>query len=427
VPPPAEVPGAALAPDAARAMRARLVAAHQAALEAVGGRAAVARRLRALPAQARPSHAAAVGKAGAEMMAGALEVLGADLAAALVITKHGHAGALAGHDGRLRVLESAHPVPDASCLEAGAALWRFVAEAPRDARFLVLISGGASALAEHLPDGLDAAFLARVNDWLLASGLPIGAMNRVRKRISRLKGGRLALALGHREALCLLISDVPGDDPRVIGSGPLASHQAADIEVSDLELPPWLAQVAAEPPPLAPAAAFDRVYAEVVAHPALAREAAARALRDAGHAVHVHELLLEGDAAECGEHLVRVAGASPGTVHLWSSETTVRLPSSPGRGGRCQSLALAAATALAETGAGVVLAAGTDGTDGPGEDAGAVVDAGTVARGRAAGRDPAADLRAADAGSFLAASGDLLRTGPTGTNVMDLLMAWVPA
>jgi hydroxypyruvate reductase len=410
----------------AASVREAMLAAHRAAIDAVGGRAAVARHLERLPAGEWPTHAAAVGKAAADMMAGALDTVGGSLREALVITKHGHADGLAEHAARARVHECSHPVPDASCLRAGAALWDFVADAPRDARFLVMVSGGASALMEHLADGLDAGFLARVNDWLLASGLAIGPMNRVRKRLSRIKGGRLALALDGRAALCLMISDVPGDDPKVIGSGPLVEHAASDIDVSDLTLPDWLAEACAHPPPLAPAGAFERVRAEVVAHPALAREAATAALRGQGLVVRAHDALLEGGAAETGAHVVHVAAAAPGAVHVWSSETTVQLPPAPGRGGRCQSLALAAALAMEPHAAGVVLAAGTDGTDGPGKDAGAVVDAGTTARGRAAGRDALGDLEAADAGGFLAASGDLLRTGPTGTNVMDLLMAWCP-
>jgi hydroxypyruvate reductase len=410
----------------AATVREAMLAAHRTAIAAVGGRAAVARCLERVPREARPTHAAAVGKAAADMMAGALDTVGESLREALVITKHGHAGGLAEHAARARVHECSHPVPDASCLRAGAALWDFVSDAPHDARVLMMVSGGASALMEHLAEGLDARFLARVNDWLLASGLAIGPMNRVRKRLSRIKGGRLALALDHREALCLMISDVPGDDPKVIGSGPLVEHAASDIDVSDLELPDWLAEACAHPPPLAPPSAFERVRWEVIAHPALAREAAAAALRGLGLAVCTHDALLEGEAAETGEHVVRVAAAAPGSVHLWSSETTVRLPPAPGRGGRCQSLALAAALAMESSGTGVVLAAGTDGTDGPGEEAGAVVDADSPARGRAGGRDPRLDLDAANAGSFLDASGDLLRTGPTGTNVMDLLMAWSP-
>jgi hydroxypyruvate reductase len=122
-----------------------------------------------------------------------------------------------------------------------------------------------------------------------------------------------------------------------------------------------------------------------------------------------------------------IAARETGRVHGWSSETTVMLPENPGRGGRCQTLALAAALEFEAAGCGVMLAAGTDGTDGPCEDAGAVVDATTVVRVRSGGRDAEADIAAADAGSYLAATGDLLRTGPTGTNVMDLLMVRVPA
>jgi len=384
----------------------------------------VARFLRGVPKRQRPTHALAVGKAAADMMAGAVDVLGNELCDALVITKHGHATGLAEYQGSVRVLESAHPVPDASCLQAGEALWEFVSGAPRDARLLLMMSGGASALAEYLTVGLDENFMARANSWLLASGLSIGPMNRVRKRISRLKAGRLAFAVDGRAAMSLMISDVPGDDPKVIGSGPLAFHTEKDIDVSDLALPDWLARATKSAPPLAPASAFDCVDAQIVANPAIARAAAAASLREQGVAVRVHDELLEGDAVLTGPQLVRLAQRSPGLVHLWSSETTVKLPPNPGRGGRCQSLALSAALALEGGAGGVVLAAGTDGTDGPGLDAGAVVDAHSAARGREQGRDPESDLNAANAGSFLDVSGDLLRTGPTGTNVMDLLMAW---
>lgn len=397
-----------------------LIAAHQAALDAVGGRAAVTRYVRGLADELRPTHGVAIGKAAADMMEGALDVLGDGLQQALVITKHGHA--IAG--SRARVIESAHPLPDASCLRAGVELWQFITQAPRDARLLVMISGGASALVEHLAQGLDAPFMARVNAWLLGSGLSIGPMNRVRKRISQIKGGRLAFAVDARQTLLLMISDVPQDDAKVIGSGPLSLHTKTDIDVSDLALPAWLARATVNAPPLAPAAAFDCVRAQIVANPAMAKLAAAKNLREHGIVVQVHDELLEGDAVSRGTDIAQQARCAPGVVHLWSSETTVTLPPVPGRGGRCQSLALSAALALEGGGEAAILAAGTDGTDGPGLDAGAVVDALSVVRGRRKGRDPMLDLVAADAGSFLECSGDLLRTGPTGTNVMDLLMAW---
>jgi len=403
-------------------MRALLVEAHQAALDAVGGRATVKRYLTHHPHQGL-THAVAVGKAAGPMAAGALDVLGESVRQALVVTKHGHLDGMQPHEARIQAMTSAHPVPDETCLAAGQAVWQLFAGAPADAGFLLLVSGGASALMERLPEGLDAGFLSRVNDWLLAGGFPIGAMNRIRKRISTIKGGRLANALAGRPALCLMISDVPGDDPKVIGSGPLVHHVAADMDVSDLALPPWLEEVTASPPPLADDEAFAQVSSAVVAFPRLAREAAAAALRERGLTVQLYDELLEGDALQTGWQVVNAARARAGVVHLWGSETTVVLPENPGRGGRCQSLALAAAAELAGgDGSGVLLAAGTDGTDGPGEDAGAVVDEASVSR-----RAPlcaAQCLERADAGRFLEASGDLIRTGPTGTNVMDLLMAW---
>ena len=136
-----------------------------------------------------------------------------------------------------------------------------------------------------------------------------------------------------------------------------------------------------------------------------------------------HRDLLEGDALHVGRRIGReTADGNPG-IHVWASETTVTLPPRPGRGGRCQSLALAGALEMRDNAGVWLLAAGTDGTDGPGMDAGAIVDARTVARGVAAGLDPERSLLGADAGTFLEASGDLVHTGPTGTNVLDLVVA----
>ena len=399
-----------------------LLQALRAALDATGGRESVRRRLGA-EGELAPRVAFAVGKAACAMMAGAFDALGSGIERALVVTKHGHAGDLLDPDWPVEVVESSHPVPDDSCLAAGRALVDFVEAVPAGADALALLSGGASALVEVLPDGFDARDLARVNAWLLAAGHPIGAVNRVRKRISRIKGGRLAARLAARRTLNLAISDVPGDDPKVIGSGLLVAHSDDDIAVGDLDLPPWLVEMGRQAPPLPGDEAAGRVRTEVVARPADARAAAAAVLRAAGFDVVEHPKLLEGDALEAGRRIGRdIVHAEP-AAHVWASETTVTLPPDPGRGGRCQSLALAAALALRDGGHACVLAAGTDGTDGPGEDAGAIVDAGTVARGLAAGLDPERCLRAADAGTFLEASGDLVHTGPTGTNVMDLVVA----
>lgn len=415
------MPGPApLSPDSVPARR-DLLTCYQAALAAVGGRGCVARFLRRRPPPA-PVRAVALGKAAVHMAAGAFEVLGGDIESALLLTKHGHCEPLLPPGAPARCMESAHPVPDRSSLAAGRALLAFVEEAPREAALLFLLSGGASSLAEVLPAAVGAASLPRINRWLLASGLPIGAINRVRKRISCIKAGRLAAHLGGRRTFNLLISDVPGDDPRVIGSGPLVAHRPADIDIGDIDLPPWLAALAAQAPALPDAGVFESVTTEIVARPADAREAAATAARARGYGVRVEPGLVVGDAVEAGRRLARDALAAPPGLYVYGSETTVRLPEQPGRGGRCQSLALAAAMEIRGRGDVHILAAGTDGTDGPGEDAGALVDGATLRRGTDAGLDPARCLAEADAGRFLAASGDLLHTGPTGTNVMDLVL-----
>ena len=408
--------------NALRNPRRLLLESYRAALDAVGGRESVRRRLAAGNALA-PRFAFAVGKAAAYMMAGAFDILGERIERALVVTKHGHAGVVLDPGWPVEVVESSHPVPDASCLAAGRALIGFIDAIPADVDVLALVSGGASALVEVLPDGFGAPDLARMNEYLLAEGYPIDAMNRVRKRISRIKGGRLAQRIAPRRALHLTISDVPADDPKVIGSGLLVAHSSEDVALGDLTLPSWLVEMGLRAPSLSDRKATDHIRTEVIARPADARAAAAAVCRSAGVEVVEHPDLLEGDALEAGRRVGReIAEASP-SVHVRASETTVMLPLSPGRGGRCQSLALATAVEIRERTGVYVLAAGTDGTDGPGEDAGALVDAGTVARGIAAGLDPGRSLRAADAGTFLEASGDLVHTGPTGTNVMDLVVA----
>ena len=388
------------------------------ALRAVNGREVVARRLRRAPLPG-PVRAVAVGKAAAAMTAGALDALGERLQAALVITKYGHLVPSLDGDPRVRCLEAGHPVPDAASLRAGEALLDFVHAIPRGDRVLFLISGGTSSLVEAPVAGVDLDTLQRVNRWLLASGLDIHQINAVRKRLSRIKGGRLLTALTGLAVEALLISDVRGDDPAVIGSGMLVPGEALDP--LDLPLPDWLRSLLAGLP-APPAAPRHEVHIEVVANLDQALEAAVGAARARGLEAVRHPEFLDGDAVAAGRRLgAQVAAARPG-LQAWGGETTVVLPPHPGRGGRNQSLALAAATRLDGHSGAWLLAVGTDGTDGPTGDAGALVDGGTVARGRARGLDPETALAAADAGSFLAVSGDLVRTGPTGTNVMDLVL-----
>lgn len=382
------------------------------ALEGVRGDHVVAEGLREIPDEGR-WEIVAIGKAAAAMWRGAREALGERRGASLVITKHGHAEGLAsGPD--LEVMESDHPVPGPCSLEAGRRLLTFLDDAPADARFLFLISGGASSLVEVLPEGMTLERLARLNTWLLGSGLEISLMNAVRKRASRIKGGGLLRWLKGRPARCLLISDVPGDDPAVIGSGLLVP---SDIPLPSA-LPQWVRDCLEELP-------RERagVDCRVVASREHLLDAAERSAAEAGFTIHRHETFLEGDAAQTGRETARALLDAPAGLHLWAGETTVRLPENPGRGGRNQQFALAAAMELEGHSGIYLLAAGTDGTDGPTEDAGALVDGRSVTRMRIDGIDAGQALARADAGTALEVAGDLIRTGPTGTNVMDLVIA----
>ena len=400
----------------ANSARDRLLEIYSAALAAVDGRTRVRYWLQANPMEG-PVVLLAVGKAACAMARGANEVLGSTIIDGLLVTKHGH-----GEVMPWPVIEAGHPLPDATSLAAGEQLDDLIARMPAAAKVLVLLSGGASALLEQLPAGMTLTDLQRVNQWLLASGFDIHAVNAVRKRLSRIKGGRLTQRLYPRTVLCLAISDVPGDDPRDIGSGPLTPDS---IALATLSLPSFIQELLARTPPFPPVGApcFKNVRYVTVAGNADARHAAARAAAATGFRVKAESALISGDATTTGLRLAQsVLDSAPGVLQIWGGETTVKLPRLPGRGGRCQALALAAARQLAGRDDVWLLAAGTDGSDGPGEDAGALVDGGTIARGEAEGLMAAVALARADAGSFLEASGDLVQTGPTGTNVMDLVL-----
>lgn len=400
--------------------RKNLLAIFHAALVCVNGRACVRQYLETHP-QNDPIYMIAVGKPAAAMAQGALDVLGENICDALVITKHGHAQSLP-----WLCLTAGHPLPDAASLKAGDQLLRFISRMPDRSRVLVLLSGGASALLERLPQGVSLDHLQGVNRWILSAGLDIHACNYVRKRLSLLKGGRLALLLAPRPVLCLTISDVPDNDPATIGSGPLvpdARLQEAPASMTDA--PKFIHDLIAKTPPIPDPGdpRFNNVETVIIATLGDAKRAAADAARERGYKAFVEEHFVTGDALAVGTRLAQaLLRADSGAVYICGGETQVTLPDNPGRGGRSQSLALAAALQLQGHDNVLFLAAGTDGTDGPGEDAGALVDGGTIARGKSLGRDATLALEQADAGSLLEASGDLLRTGPTGTNVMDIML-----
>jgi hydroxypyruvate reductase len=405
--------------DRVERLRRNLLQVYQAALARVDGQAVVRAALQGWQGSGELA-LVAIGKAAQAMAMGARDALGERIVEGLVISKQGHLDQRFLERAVWQGLEGGHPLPDGRSLAAGQALLGFLEQQPAGRPLLLLISGGASSLVEVLRDGVGLEDLQRANAWLLGSGLPIGEINRVRRRLSAIKGGGLLRCVEGHPLEVLLISDVPGDDPAIIGSGLLVPPAMPDEDLHGLPLPEWLADLLGALP--------EQVVAEsgaacrVVANLDQACDAAEAAARGLGYPVFRSPVLLSGGAAEAGVQLARELMAGPPGLYVWGGETTVVLPPEPGQGGRNQHLALAAALELAGRDNICLLAAGTDGSDGPTEDAGGLVDGGTLARAGLDGLDGQDCLRRADAGTLLAAAGDLLHAGPTGSNVMDLVL-----
>ena len=401
--------------------RRQVMAIFAAAVARVKGFNAVADHLKAYPLTGR-YYLIAVGKAASSMSLGALSVMQDQIIQGLVITKHDHTEDQLRACNHITALESDHPVPGEASLAAGKALLAFVEHAPRDAKFLVLFSGGASSLMEVLAEGMTLAKLAALNKLLLSIGFDITQMNQVRRAVSLIMGGRLANYIGGRETTALLISDVPGDNPAVIGSGPLTR---LDEDIRQLDLPAAINSILNGVKfTHAPGQEFfSSISTHVIATLDDAKQAAARHAQLLGLDVTVYGEFMRGDSERNAIDICRhLSAAAPG-VHIWGGETSLILPPNPGRGGRNQHLAGVAARELSGKDNIVFLAAGTDGTDGPTPDAGGLVDGATIDRGKAEHLNIDHFLSAANVGSYLQKTGDLVTTGPTGTNVMDLVIA----
>jgi hydroxypyruvate reductase len=375
-----------------------------------------------------PWQVVAIGKAAAAMAQGAVAALGAQIAGGVIVVPVDHVPT--GFDPErhgLHVTYGSHPMPDEASLAAGQWVIDFVMALDAKAQVLFLVSGGASSLVDWLVPGASLADLQTLNRWALQSGTAIAQVNALRRRISRLKGGGLARIAHGRRTHALLISDVPGDDPRIIGSGLL--HAFTDEHAGmpgAAALPPELRDLLDrfQSSPLS-ILAVPKVPVRIVASAGSACRAAAAAARAQGLQARLVRARSDGDAAKLGIRCVAALVRQPaGIVQIRGGESTVSLPVQPGRGGRNQHLALAAALELErrELHDAHLLAAGTDGVDGASSDAGALVDAETCQRGRDAGCDPIVSLARADSGTFLEAAGDLLHTGPTLTNVGDLVL-----
>jgi hydroxypyruvate reductase len=363
-----------------------------AALRAVDGRASVNMALRAgIPS---PVAVFAIGKAASAMLLGARDALGDAIESAFVVTKDGHVDPQLRGMPRMTIHETAHPIPDARSLAAGDELLTRLTSLSENLHPLFLVSGGSSSLIEALRDGLTLDDLRSLNQRGLHTGWAIEVLNAERQKLSRLKAGGVARLLGLRSATAMFISDVANDNPDVIGSGLLGG--------------------ATDSP--------DRVARVVVANVDLAVNRAVDAALARGLKFERRATRFDGEASDVAGAFVAALRDSEADGLVWGGESTVKLPARHGRGGRNTHLALAAARLLHAAEPLTILSAGTDGSDGPTLDAGAMVDSGTVARAELAGCDVERAFREFDSGTALEMSEDLLHTGPTGTNVGDLLI-----
>ncbi len=384
------------------------------------------------------------GKASAAMAAAveaALLARGDDLSTllpSLVVTRYGHAVPCQ----RIEIVEAAHPVPDAAGLDAAQRMLAMVQGLSADDQVIVLMSGGASALLPAPPDGVSLADKQAVTQALLRSGASIHDMNMVRKHLSRIKGGRLAAAAYPAQVVTLALSDVPGDDPGTIGSGPTVadpSDFAAALDVIAryrLSLPPAIAayfdRAARDPAEESPKPGDPRLARATyrcIGTATLMLEAAAAVARAAGVTPILLGDAIEGEAVEVGRVLAGIAlsaarsghPAPPPLVILSGGETSVTVPVGVpmGRGGRNSACLLAAGIALHDHPRIWGLFADSDGIDGSEANAGAIWRPGLLAAARAQGLDPRTFRDRCDSFSFFAAMNAVLETGPTLTNVND--------
>lgn len=422
-----------MSPDELRpALRDAFAVAVAAADPAEAVRAALAEHRGKIDAASR-IFAAALGKAASAMADAAISELGRPISGGVVVTTDAGARPVE----VCRTIVGGHPLPNAGSVEGGEALLALASEAGEGDLVLALISGGGSALGVAPREGLTLDDKTAVTDLLLRSGADITEMNAVRRALSRLKGGGLADAAAPASVLSLIVSDVPGDDPATIASGPTARADQGTVARPEARAVLERYRLT-DKVPSAVVAAIEGVDARqllgdvvnlVVASNARSVEAVANHLAGAGFRVVVRPGWLDGDVGEAAEELFALCheqadGEGPVAV-ISGGETTVKVVGD-GLGGRNQEFALRFALAEADRPLGrpwAFLSGGTDGRDGPTDAAGGIVDGGTLNRMRAAGADPTDHLARNDAYRALAAAGDLLLTGATGTNVADVQIA----
>jgi glycerate 2-kinase len=367
---------------------------------------------------------------GAAQMAAAFERLWGPCEG-VVVTRYGYAC----ETQFLRVMEAAHPVPDAAGLAASEALFAALEGLTADDLVIALVCGGGSALLPAPAEGLSFEDEVALNKALLASGAPIGVMNAIRKQVSRIKGGRLALAAHPARVVSLIVSDVPGDDPAQVASGPTVPDAVGKAEALALAaaysvaLPPSVAKwlETSPEPPMPDDPRFAGNVVQVVASAARSLEAAAAVAEAAGVSAAILSDAIEGEARDVGlvhaalarEVVTRARPFQAPVVLLSGGETTVTIKAEGGRGGRNTEFLLSFARAVDGLSGIAALAADTDGIDGTEPNAGAFANGDTARAMRAAGVDPSAALAKHDAWGAFDAVGAIFAPGPTGTNVND--------
>jgi hydroxypyruvate reductase len=424
--------------------RAHLAALRAAALRAVDPASAVRRFFSSADvAGAERVFVVGAGKAGAAMARAAVEILGERLSAGVIAVPQLPASAAE----RITFIEGGHPTPTEGTLLAGRAIADLLAQATARDLVVALISGGGSALLELPVEGLALADLQITNQQLLLSGAAVHEINVVRQRLSQLKGGGLARLAYPARVLGLILSDVVGNPLGLIASGPTvpatASRQAALAVVEKYHLRDRLPLIvlqhleSALSSSIPSVSSVSSVENRLIASNRLAGEAAAATARELGFVAALIADDWQGEAREVGERFARLvsqeargqgeggtgAGGGPACL-IVGGETTVTVRGA-GRGGRNQEAALAAALVIDGLPNVVISTFATDGVDGPTDAAGAIVTGDTRARARALGLDPQKHLDANDSYAFFSALGDLVTTGPTGTNVNDLIFGLV--
>lgn len=403
------------------------------ALSEVEGRRRTEASLATLCPGPGPYFLVGAGKAASAMALGAQSVLGSRLRGGAVVTKDGHAV----YPEQISVREASHPLPDLRSVIAARETLAVVKQLPREVTLLVLLSGGASALWAVPAPGIELAHKVEVTRSLLRAGVGIQALNTVRKHLSAIKGGGLARAAAGHRVVSLLISDVAGDRPDTIASGPTAPDpssygEAIDILLSASDRSTWPAAVLARleagsagriPETPGPDESFFReVEHHVIANLDQALRAVSAAAREEGLASECLPRGLDGEASARGrEFSARIRSAGSPELLIAGGESVVHVRGS-GVGGRAQEAALAFALAIEGDPTLTALFAGSDGSDGPTPATGAIVDGSTVQRAREAGLDPERALRDNDSHPLLAATDDLIQTGPTQTNVSDIAL-----